>query len=208
MSIVLGSSSKWRRGLLAELLGVAEDTILTMPPDIDEKAVGDRSVGASPAELVVAVARAKAAALRRGGGVAPGAVVLCLDQVVVCGGAVREKPADAAEARAFVEAYRHGAAAETVTGVVAFVGGTAAEAVRVATARVSFGGLSEEAAADYLATNKDLWYCCGALVVEAPQLARVAVFEQGTLDSVQGFPKAEVAQVLAELGVEVGTAVA
>ena len=72
----------------------------TATADIDERAIGDRSASASPEELVLKLARAKAQAilgkleLPQPG--VPAFLITC-DQVVVHDGRILEKPEDAAE---------------------------------------------------------------------------------------------------------------
>ena len=84
---------------LATQYGFSFDTLTA---DIDERAIGDRSASASPEELVLKLARAKAEAilgkmeLEQPG--TPAYLITC-DQVVVHIGRILEKPEDAAEVR-------------------------------------------------------------------------------------------------------------
>jgi septum formation protein len=84
----------------------------TVPARIDEKAIRVDD----PGELVMALARAKATAVVRklreeasssssSSSSRRTTLVIASDQVVVCDGVVREKPADAAQARAFIASY-------------------------------------------------------------------------------------------------------
>ena len=102
MEIILGSSSRFRRKVM-DGMGL---TYTTMSPDIDEKAItvgmGDRA-RSDPAELTLAIARAKAAALRPQ--IARPALLITSDQVAVYDGVVREKGEDAAEVRRFFADY-------------------------------------------------------------------------------------------------------
>ena len=81
--LILGSKSATRQAILREM-GLE---FSCMSPDIDEKAIGDRQQD-QPADLVLAVARAKAAALLKtletaSPPPATGTLLLCGDQVVV-----------------------------------------------------------------------------------------------------------------------------
>ena len=105
---ILGSQSASRKVILK----AAGASFSTMPPNIDEKAIGDRLTD-DPRQLVQAIATAKADALVKmmaakdpsGLTQGLGLVLLTSDQVVTYEGAIREKPADAAEARRFVDSY-------------------------------------------------------------------------------------------------------
>ena len=82
---------------LATQHGFSFDTITA---DIDERAIGDRSASASPEELVLKLARAKAhAILGKLEPLHPGspAYLITCDQVVVHEGRILEKPENAAE---------------------------------------------------------------------------------------------------------------
>lgn len=87
MKLVVASASPRRHELLAALGLIFE----VLPAAIDEAAVaGDRA----PAEAALAIACAKADAVRR-----PGALVLTADTIVVLDGVVLGKPASPADAR-------------------------------------------------------------------------------------------------------------
>jgi predicted house-cleaning NTP pyrophosphatase (Maf/HAM1 superfamily) len=119
LPVVLGSSSSSRRGVLAAF----RVPFTVLAPDIDEKAVAGRAAGGGAGALALAVAHAKLdALLPRAAALFPrGCLVIAADQVVLGprgdDGAPREKPEDAAEARAMVASYS-GASASTVSAVV------------------------------------------------------------------------------------------
>ncbi|GMI89744.1 hypothetical protein like AT5G42770 [Hibiscus trionum] len=104
--IILGSSSMPRRKILAEM--GYEFTL--MSADIDEKAIRKEK----PEELVMALAEAKADAILHRLPVgdyvkeAEPTLLITSDQVVVYEGVIREKPADAEEARKFLKGYLGG----------------------------------------------------------------------------------------------------
>jgi septum formation protein len=99
--LILGSGSSTRRAILSEM-GLAYEI---HKPDIDEKAIRRTD----PADLVLALGRAKAAALLEGPQAADFAArrafILTADQVVVWKGQILEKPENEAEARAFIAGY-------------------------------------------------------------------------------------------------------
>ena len=93
MRLILGSASPRRKELLAQL-GLRPDAIL--PPDIDETPRAREL----PRPYCARMAREKAAAVTA----APEDVVLCADTTVALGRRILGKPADAAEAAAFLVA--------------------------------------------------------------------------------------------------------
>jgi len=102
MRLVLASASPRRRELLASI-GLE---LVVRPSNLDEARI---AADLEPAEAALAVARAKAAAVRE-----PSLVVLAADTVVVVDGDVLGKPADRSEARAMLERLR-GRSHEVVT---------------------------------------------------------------------------------------------
>lgn len=93
MRFILGSGSPRRKELLAQL-GITPDAIL--PPDIDE----DPKRGELPRPYAARLAREKALAVPA----EPDDIVLCADTTVAIGRRILGKPADAAEAAAFLTA--------------------------------------------------------------------------------------------------------
>jgi septum formation protein len=89
--LILGSASPRRRELLAQI-GVTPDAI--RPPDIDETA----RKAETPRDYVRRIAAEKAAAIPAG----EGEILLCADTTVALGRRILGKPADEAEARAFL----------------------------------------------------------------------------------------------------------
>ena len=95
MRLVLGSASTWRRAVL-ERLGCPFETLSA---DLDETAIRHPD----PSALALALAHAKADALLPR--LASPALLVTCDQVVSCAGELREKPSDAAQARAWLLGY-------------------------------------------------------------------------------------------------------
>ncbi len=91
LRLVLGSASQRRLDLLAQI-GIVPDAV--RPPDIDETP-GRAEL---PRDYVKRIAGAKAAAVA----LAEDEVALCADTTVALGRRIMGKPADAAEARAFL----------------------------------------------------------------------------------------------------------
>ncbi|MGB0670522.1 MAG: Maf family protein [Rhodospirillales bacterium] len=128
--LILASSSPRRLDLLAQA-GIVPDRIL--PTDIDEQALPNELPRALAGRL--ALAKAEAAAVH-----APGAFVLAADTVVAVGRRALGKPADAAEARAFLKLLsgrRH-----RVLGGIALKAPDGRLATRLVTTAVRFKTLS------------------------------------------------------------------
>ena len=190
--LVLGSGSATRRAILTEL-GLSFDVL---KPGIDEKAIRFDD----PAELVLALGKAKAAALlegERGAALrARGAIVLTADQVVCCGGAILEKPESEAEARRFIAMYGE-TPPSTVGSCVVTDPRSGAQWSTVDTAVVHFRPLPP-ATVDALCAEGEIFHCAGGLMVEhelvQPHVRKI----EGTIDSVMGLRKESVLRLLGE----------
>jgi septum formation protein len=97
--LILGSASPARQALLSQA-GLAFETC---PTGLDEAAIKHASAvqGLTAGATALALATAKALAVRR-----PGAIVIGCDQVLVCEGALFDKPADLAAARQHLQRLR------------------------------------------------------------------------------------------------------
>ena len=137
--LVLASASPRRRDLLGRL-GLSFEV---RPTDADET-----WPALPPGPAAEAVALRKARALE-----APGALVLAADTVVVLGGDVLGKPADADEARATLRRLS-GRTHEVVTGIALRRGDR--ETTAHATTRVTFAELADAEIAAYVATGSPL----------------------------------------------------
>jgi septum formation protein len=138
--IVLASSSPRRRQLLA-LLGLEAEVL---PADIDETWRN----GEPPQEHAERLAREKAARVVR-----PDAAVVAADTIVVLGGEILGKPADAAEARRTL-ARLSGREHEVFTAVAVAYGGAVASGV--SRTLVRFRPLDERTIAEYVATGEPM----------------------------------------------------
>ncbi len=186
--LILGSSSRWR----ADVLRNASMPFEQMSPDIDEKAIRFDD----PILLTLAIAKAKSAALI--GKVGRGDWLVTSDQVVWFDRQVREKPADAEEARRWLRGYRL-AAVECVTSVVVMQGGSDMFLCGSDTARVHYLDIPDDAIERAITTGTVLG-SCGALVRQEPHLAPYVYRIEGTEDSIDGLPLDLTLQLLGVFG--------
>lgn len=183
--LVLASTSPARRALL-EGLGVP---FRAEPPGVGEDVAPGTPARAAVAQLAERKARAVAGRLE-------GALVVGSDQLVVSGGAVLQKPPDAAAARAQLAALA-GRTHEVVTGVCVLGPGFFACEVDVAWMRVF--PLSDAELDAYVATGE--WQgCAGGYRVEGRGQALFQAIE-GDRTAVQGLPMLRLVRLLREAGV-------
>lgn len=195
--LILGSKSATRQAILREM-GLE---FSCMSPDIDEKAIGDRQQD-QPADLVLAVARAKAAALLKtletaSPPPATGTLLLCGDQVVVHEDRILEKPVDAAEAREFIRGYGR-SPCQTVGSVVVTDTSSGLQVEGVDTATIHFQPIPD-AVIDELVEEGEIFYCAGGLMVEHPKVQPYLDRIDGTEDSVMGLSKMLVQKLIQEI---------
>ena len=182
--LILGSASPRRLELLATL-GVVPDAV--SPPDIDETP----AKGELPRAYCARIAREKVAAVD-----APAdAVVLCADTTVAMGRRILGKPADVAEAEAFLRALS-GRRHRVVTAVALRRGGRIWE--RSVESRVRMKPLSEVELAAYLAGG-DWRGKAGGYAIQGPAAAFIPWIE-GSFSAIVGLPLAETATLLTAAG--------
>jgi septum formation protein len=184
--LVLASASPRRLDLLARL-GIQPDRV--DPADVDETP----RKAEQPRQLAQRLARAKAEAVAAR---APGALVLAADTVVGVGRRILGKPADAAEARRFLELLsgrRH-----RVTTGVALITPDGTLRTRLVETTVAFQRLTEAQAKHYVASGE--WEGkAGGYAIH--QSAEVFVrFLSGSHSNVVGLPLFETAQLLRGVG--------
>ena len=184
MHIILGSQSHGRR----ELLSAMGYAFAVMPAHIDERAI--RS--ADPVALTLALAHAKANALLPQ--LHKPALLITSDQVVVWQGTIREKPAHAEEARAFLRGYAEGPA-ETVTAVVITHTATGLRRQGVDRATVWFRRIPEEVI-DQVIARGEVFALAGGFSITDPLLEAYIERVDGTAESVIGLPTALTRQLL------------
>jgi septum formation protein len=169
--------------------------------DIDEKAIRH----AEPEKLVMALAHAKAAAIRARlaaatppAAVSPAlpALLITSDQVVVYRGAILEKPESPDEARRFIRGYS-GDSARTVGAVVVTQLSSGFVSAGLDTAAVFFGAIPEATVAALVAGG-EVFYCAGGLMVESPLVAPHVERMEGGMDSIMGLGRALTARLLIE----------
>jgi septum formation protein len=183
--------------------------------DIDEKAIR-RDV---PEELVMALAHAKAAAIRArltaaappppkaaAGVHALPALLITSDQVVVHAGAILEKPESAEQARTFIRGYGV-SPARTCGAIVVTNLASGAVAAALDSATVHFRPIPE-ATVEALLAEGDVFHCAGGLMVEHPLVACHVARMEGGLDSVMGLSQALTAQLLLQAAGEGGAGTA
>lgn len=188
---MLASASPRRLELLSQI-GLVPDAV--SPADIDETPLK----GEPPRDYVRRMAAEKAAVVARA---APG-VVLAADTVVVAGRRILGKPADAAEAAAFLRLLsgrRH-----RVMTAVTVCRAADSEAPRRSHHRlvetlVRFRPLSPADIAAYVATG-DWQGKAGGYAIQGPAAAFIP-WLQGSFSAVVGLPLAETAQLLASAGI-------
>ena len=179
--VVLASASPRR----ADLLTAAGVTFRIRPAEVDERALD----GESPGDYALRVALDKARACRA----APGDVVLAADTVVVVDGLILGKPADDGDAARMLRLLS-GRVHHVVTGVAVRSGER--EAAVVETTAVTFGGLSDEDIAWYVASGEPRDKA-GAYAVQGLASRFVSKID-GSYSNVVGLPVALVCRMLAE----------
>ncbi|KAJ3097199.1 hypothetical protein HDU97_005084 [Phlyctochytrium planicorne] len=210
--IVLGSSSKSR----ASILNLANIPFTVQVADIDEKAIGSRGPGSDPDELVTKIARAKADALLASGKVDAyeDAFLITCDQVglfngmwkgltlffkvALWEGQIREKPVNEEEARSYLKSYSL-APAETRGAMVVINLKTKKRAEGIDVAKQYFKPIPESVI-DALIKQGDVYYCCGAFMIDDPLLIPYLDKREGDEDSIIGLSKRLLVELLSKLG--------
>lgn len=188
--LVLASASPRRRQLL-RMIGIAHEVV---PAAIDES----MRAGETPEAYVERVAREKGAAVaaRR-----PEAVVLSADTIVVIDGRVLGKPRDAADARAMLQAL--GGRTHVVhTAVAVTRDGGAAAVAAIESPHVTFGPLTDDVIAAYVATGEPLDKA-GAYGIQGFGATLVERVE-GDFFAVMGLPLRRCVELLERSGVPYG----
>ena len=188
LRLILGSASPRRRELLVQI-GVIPFAV--RPPEIDE----DPRRAEIPRDYVRRIALEKVQAVVCG----PDEVILCADTTVALGRRIMGKPADAAEAAAFLHLLsgrRH-----RVITAVAVKRGDRIWQTDVMTA-VMFKRLSNPEVNAYLATG-DWQGKAGAYAIQGPAGAFIP-WINGSFTGVVGLPLAQTAGLLTAAGFVIG----
>lgn len=187
--LVLASASPRRLELLAQI-GVVPDAVV--PADIDETPRRDET----PRAYVARVAAEKAAAVAR----AEVGVVLAADTTVVAGRRILGKPADEAEATAFLRLLS-GRRHHVLTAVTVIADGRARH--RLVDTTVRFRPLTGAEIAAYVASG-DWRGKAGGYGIQGAAGA-FAAWMQGSFTAVVGLPLAETSVLLAAAGIVAST---
>ncbi len=188
MKIILGSQSRFRAQALMEA-GIVVDECIS--PGIDEKAIRNDN----PEELVLALAKAKAAAIIDK--IDGPAILITADQVVMCNGEIRERPVDRAEAIRFLASY--------VAWPAVVVNGL--QVTNTATGKVATGIDRSEiiykptllAKIEEIVDNSFALEAAGALVEENPMMIPHELRRTGEIDSFMGMPIELVKRLMREV---------
>ncbi|MCB6178931.1 Maf family protein [Rhodobacter sp. Har01] len=184
MRLILGSASPRRKEILAQI-GLVPDLIL--PPDIDE----DPRKGELPRPYAARLAREKALAVPAG----PDDVVLCADTTVALGRRILGKPADAAEAAAFLTKLA-GRRHEVITAVAVRRGDRVW--ARESVSAVKIKRLSDDELNAYLASGE--WQGkAGGYGIQGLAGAFIP-WISGSFTGIMGLPVAETAALLVAAG--------
>ena len=180
MRLTLASASPRRKQLL-EMLGIIADV---RPSHLEEL----RAAGESPVAYVERLARDKARSI-------PGDLVLGADTTVLLGGALLEKPVDAADALRMLRQLQ-GQTHEVITSVALVARGTLYQATDVT--RVTFRAADDAMLAAYIATGEPMDKA-GAYGIQGYGAALVERIE-GDFFGVMGLPLRLVLRLLEEAG--------
>jgi septum formation protein len=189
--LYLASQSPRRRQLLDQL-GAAHQLLL---PAADEDAEALEAVhpGELPADYVqrVTALKLRAAVARRAARGLPPAPVLCADTTVALGRRILGKPADAAEARATLQALA-GRSHRVLTAVAVHDGRRTRQALSVS--RVRFAALPPAVVDAYIASGEGFGKA-GAYAIQSALAGWVAHID-GSYSGIMGLPLFETAQLL------------
>lgn len=173
------------------------ERVYSISPNIDEKAIGERTTAERARELVLEVGLAKAAALLpslRNDTSMKGGVLLTGDQVVVSNGKILEKPESKQMAKEFLSMYSDNQCS-TIGSVILTDISTGDQSYCVDTATLHFGHIPAESI-DLIVETEAVMYCCGALMSEHPVLSTFIQRLDGEIDSVLGLRKKSVMELL------------
>ena len=188
MKIILGSQSENRKSVLTEA-GYRFDILV---PGIDEKAIRHEDLYEIPLRL----AKAKADALLSR--IKEPALLITADQVIVWNGELREKPADLAEARRFLESFSGSEyPAECVNGIQVTNTETGKAILEREISKVFFSKIPQENIEAFLKTGVGAQKAGGFDIRHS--LIKPFVRREGTLESVLGLPMDVITRAFATL---------
>eukprot|EP00835_Amoeboradix_gromovi_P004260 NODE_321_length_11054_cov_0.461524.p6 type:complete len:193 gc:universal NODE_321_length_11054_cov_0.461524:8407-7829(-) len=187
LPIVLGSSSKSRREILARYMDFT-----TISPDIDEKAIRHED----PLELTLKIANEKIKAIEHK---CRNSIVICLDQVVMVNNKILEKPESQEEARYFINLYNT-YPARCISGLV--VKNTKTGELKQCNVESVQEFRNDKKITseviDGLVEKGDCLWCAGALIVE-DELMKPFIVKNDYEEAVMGLPIREINAYCEEL---------
>jgi septum formation protein len=187
--VILASTSRYRRELLARLLLPFE----VHPPDIDETPLPDES----PSALAERLALEKAVAVARR---FPEAVVIGSDQVADLAGEPLGKPGDHARATAQLRRMR-GQTLVFQTAVAVVCRATGFSQREIAPVRVVFRNLSDAAIERYLLAEQP-YDCAGSAKSEGLGIALLDTIDSDDPTALVGLPLIRTANMLRAAGID------
>ena len=194
--LILGSSSATRRLILTN----AGITFTVCKADIDERAIGDRSIGTfdRAAELVLLLGNKKTdAILTKLPHDLKGRVLLCADQVVTYKDTILEKPDTIEEARKFIKGYSK-STCSTVGSIVLTDTNTGKRVSGIDISTIHFNEIPDEAIEAILA-EEDCMYCAGGLMIEHPNVQPYIERIHGTMEGVMGLSLVKLDELMEQL---------
>ena len=187
MKIILGSQSAER----AEILKAAGYDFEVMPADIDERAIRNDD----PKELTLALARAKRDALLPE--IREPVILITSDLIILSDGKVREKPANEAEARLFLETVslypQESVSAVVVTNTA---NGKSGEGVDMAQAILK--KIPKEVIDEYIASG-DCYLHAGGFTISHPLIQPYIEKCIGSPDTIRGMPVELIEKLISEV---------
>jgi septum formation protein len=188
-TLVLGSTSRYRRELLSRLNVPFE----VAAPDVDESALPGESPAALARRLALAKARAVAARF-------PQAVVIGSDQVADLGGQALGKPGTHERAVAQLQAMR-GCTVLFHTALAVVCQSSGFEAIDVALVHVKFRALTDAEIEAYLRAEQP-YDCAGSAKSEGLGIALLDAIDSDDPTALVGLPLIRTCRMLRAAGVE------
>lgn len=189
-SLILGSTSKYRRELLSRLR-IPFDCI---PPEVDETPLANEA----PRNLALRLALAKANAVAA---LQPDAVVIGSDQVADLNGEPLGKPGNFERAAAQLKAMR-GQTVIFQTALAVVCKATGFEQVDISAVRVVFRDLSDDEITAYLLAEEP-YDCAGSAKSEGLGIALLERIDSDDPTALVGLPLIRTAKMIAAAGIKI-----
>ena len=189
-SLILGSTSKYRRALLSRLR-IPFDCI---PPEVDETPLA----GETPRDLALRLALAKAKAVAA---LQPDAVVIGSDQVADLNGEPLGKPGNFERATAQLKAMR-GQTVIFQTALAVVCKSTNFEQVDISAVRVVFRNLTDDEITTYLLAEEP-YDCAGSAKSEGLGIALLERIDSDDPTALVGLPLIRTAKMIAAAGIKI-----